>query len=77
LCTAALRAGAEVIGYEDVVRVLTPQGADARFDPALDVRVLATVDRCAGNLARASRELGIPRTTLRDRMRVLRGDPRR
>ena len=57
--------------------MIAPHGGEARFDPAFDVRILATVDRCHGNLAQAARALGMPRTTLRDRVRVLRGEPRR
>jgi pSer/pThr/pTyr-binding forkhead associated (FHA) protein len=77
LCSAALRASSGVIGYQDVARVLWPQDGVGGIDPELDVRILATVDRCRGNLTRAASALGIPRTTLRDRVRVLRGEPRR
>jgi DNA-binding NtrC family response regulator len=77
LCTAALRAGSGVIGYDDIARVLAPNAGEQRADAELDLRLLATVDRCRGNLTRAASALGIPRTTLRDRLRVLRGEPQR
>jgi transcriptional regulator with GAF, ATPase, and Fis domain len=53
-----------------------PVGADALgavIDPAdgdVDLeRACRVVEQCEGNVARAARELGVPRTTLRDRLR--------
>lgn len=62
----AVRSTAPVVEREEVVRILREMGAPRELDRD---RLGELVERHHGNLAAAARALGIPRTTLRDRLR--------
>ena len=66
----AARSAGAWIGAEEVAEVLSEMGSRARTSVGLE-RVLALY---GGNVAAASRSLGIARTTFRDRLRKERGE---
>jgi DNA-binding NtrC family response regulator len=73
LYRAAASTGAEVIGAGDldleqppVPR--TPPGRAFRLSQLTDASIREVLERFPGNISAASRELGVPRSTLRDRV---------
>jgi transcriptional regulator of acetoin/glycerol metabolism len=78
------RFAGQSVGADEILSVLeTPRrsaGDASLAEPPPDAggdreRIRWALERCGGNVARAARELGVPRTTLRDRLR--RWSPRR
>ena len=68
LVQSALHANGPVIEAEDVVAVLSARGGPIRPKLASGDAV-RWLDACEGNVARAARTLGVPRSTFRDRLR--------
>jgi len=76
LCAVALRTGSAVIEAGEVERVLFASQPSHTPRAERDRELLATVARHGGNLTLAARAIGMKRTTLRDRVRVLRATAR-
>lgn len=78
LCAAAIATPARIIDAIDVERAIARSSTPLPMAAATELQTV--VERCDGNLAAAARALGIPRSTLRDRLhpygraRALRGD---
>jgi DNA-binding NtrC family response regulator len=68
LVQCALHADSPVIEADDVVAVLSARGGPVRPKLASGDAV-RWLDACEGNVARAARTLGVPRSTFRDRLR--------
>ncbi|MCS6797355.1 MAG: sigma 54-interacting transcriptional regulator [Myxococcota bacterium] len=68
VCAAAGAAASEVVEAIDVERALA-RVASLGEPPRPEQLWQRTVERCGGNVSKAARALGLPRSTLRDRLR--------
>ena len=68
VCAAALGCETSTIQAPDVEQAIRRLAGEDVTPDGTGV-IMSVVERCNGNLAAAARELGMPRTTLRDRLR--------